>query len=228
MEEATAARRVHPPRVEEVVGPVVRVLRHRDRQRRAEQVIGGQLHHPRPRRPQPPLVTDHQLHAVPLARRHHAPALPRRARHRLLAEHVHAGLGGRHGNLRVHVVGCGHQHRIEALAPQQLAVVAIAGHTGTQRGGRSSEVAGIGIAQRRQLGMLDGVARQVLAEVPAPHQRKPRPAGFSIRCGGTHRSAHAGGILPRIAGPFDDASGVTGTRRRASKSCFLDAQALGT
>ena len=200
VEDAAAARRVRPPRVEEFVGPVVRVLRHRDRQRRAEQVVGRQLHHPRPRRPQPPLVPDHQLHVVATARRNHAPTLRHRARHRLLAEHVHAGLGGGNGNLRMHVVGGGHQHRVQALAPQQLAVIAVAGNLGAQRGGRCREVSGIGIAQRRQLGLLDGVTRQVLAEVSAPHQRKPRPAGSRIRCGGTHRSAHAGQILPRITG----------------------------
>ena len=212
--KAAAPRRVRPPRVEEFVGPVVRVLRHRDRQGRSEQGIGGQLHHPRPGRPQPPLVPDHQLHAVAPARRHHVPALPRRARHRLLAEHVHAGLGGRRGDLRVHVVGGGHQHRVQALAPQQLAEIAVAGHLGTQRGGRSGEAAGVRVAQRRQLGAHYGVTRQVLAEVPAPHQRKPRPAGSRNRCGGTHRSAHRRRIVPRITAPFDDASGVTGTRRR--------------
>ena len=191
MEEAAAARRVRPPRIEEAVRPVVGVLRHRDRQRRSEQGIVGQLHHPRPGRPQPPLVPDHQFHVVTPARRHHVPALPHRARHRLLTEHVHPGLGGSPGNLRVHVIGGGHQHRIEALAPQQLAIIAIARHVRSQGLGSSREVAGVGIAQRRQLGLLDGVARQVLAELPAPHQRKPRLPGPRTPSSGRFQSAHA-------------------------------------
>jgi hypothetical protein len=99
--------------------------------------------------------------------------------HRLLHEHVAAGRQGLPAMREVRRVRGRDHHRVQLRLAIHVCRIVVRGRRWRARqflpqmlGDPILDESRVDIAQRRQLGVLDGVARQVLAEVAAAHQRK--------------------------------------------------------
>src|SRR5947199_338167 len=111
-----------PGRLEGLRSPVAAQVGHREleMQHRADRAGADQFSRPAPVRLIAQLVVDAGAARAPLGHLDHALRLTRGERHRLLAQHVLAGLEGRDGVARVGVRGRRHEDEVDVAAAGQL------------------------------------------------------------------------------------------------------------